>query len=443
MALKSPHRDWRLGMINPIDVRAVGLDQLLTNLWLCVVHGTRPLVRLSTPFDSVAQVAELMEKRTAEHFDGFDEAPGAAETWLRSDLLRVLKRHPEQFAVARPVHGLATRLRGSTRASSDSFASWLVYDWICAEDPDLLEELRAFVQVDVAAEDLDLASFALALLGDGEEQDVARPNSENSIRPPLCRGHAATYCDDLRRLLAHRPVMPRTALVDHIQRLTGFHLGLYLLRIFRIVSEVEHRGGAGRCDACRAERGSHLPLPNSPRASRRLRRGRPLPDREARGGVLGATGGRSRPLHPQSPRPQETARVRHRPRGTPSGGRDRLRNDRGDRRRGTCRPPRTTRLLLRQPHRRSAPLQCRERGPHSRAGEGVPAARPLVLSHLRRAARLLLRTPLVQLPPLPSRLASRQEQRGRRAASAARRPPQAPARPRCLTSRDADADRSR
>lgn len=255
MALKSPHRDWRLGQINPIDVRAVGLDQLLTNLWLCVMHGARPLIRLATPFDSVVQLADLMEKRTAEHFDGFDDAPGAAETWLRSDLLRVLKRHPEQFAVARPVHGLAARLRGSTRDSSDSFASWLVYDWICAEDPDLLEQLRAFVDVDVHDPDLDLASLALALLGDGEEKDVPKPNSENSVRAPLCRGHAAIYCDDLRRLLAYRPVMPRTVLVDHIQRLTGFHLGLYLLRLFQIVSNVEHRGGAGgRCDACRAGR---------------------------------------------------------------------------------------------------------------------------------------------------------------------------------------------
>jgi hypothetical protein len=227
------------------------------------MYGTRPLVRLSTPFDSVAQVAELMEKRTADHFEGFEESRGAAETWLRADLLRVLKRHPEQFAVARPVHGLATRLRGSARAADDSFASWVVYDWISAEGNELLQQLRDFVQVDPADDDLDLASFALALLGDAEEQDIPKPNSEATARPPLCRGHAATYCEDLRRLLAHRSVMPRTVLVDHIQRLTGFHLGLYLLRLFRIVSDVEHRGGAGgRCDACRAERspGTRCPI---------------------------------------------------------------------------------------------------------------------------------------------------------------------------------------
>lgn len=257
MALRAPHREWRLEQISPIDVRAVGLDQVLTNLWLCVIYGTRPLVRLSTAFDNVTQVADLMEKRTADHFEGFADAPGAAEAWLRADLLRVLKRRPEQFAVARPVHGLATRLRGTSRDSSDSNASWLVYDWIKADDPneELLQELKSFVEVEPDDPTLDLASFALALLGSGEERDVPKPNTQDTVREPICRGHAAIYCDDLRRLLAYRAVVPRTALVDHIQRLTGFHLGLYLLRVFRIVSDVEQLGGAGgRCEACRAGR---------------------------------------------------------------------------------------------------------------------------------------------------------------------------------------------
>jgi hypothetical protein len=264
MAMKSPHSDWKLDAISPIDVRAVGLDQLLTNLWLCVLHGARPLVRMSTVFDSVAQVADLMERRHEGNFGGFDAEPGTAESWLRSDLLRVMKRHPEQFAVARPVHALATRLRGSARASSDSFASWLVHDWIQAVDEPLIEELRAFIDIDPSDEDLDLASYALALLGAAQEPDVARPGREQSIRPPLCRGQAATYCADLRRLLAYRHLMPRTVLVDHIQRLTGFHLGTYLLRLFQIVTDIEQRGGADRaCDSCAAgcspgERCPHL-----------------------------------------------------------------------------------------------------------------------------------------------------------------------------------------
>src|SRR5262249_9410827 len=234
MAIKAPHSDWKLDQITPIEVRAVGLDQLLTHLWLRVLHGPRPLVRMSTVYNTVAQVADLMERRHDGDFDGFGGQPGAAEAWLRSDLLRVLKKHPEQYAVARPVHGLATRLRGTGKAASDSFASRVVYDWVEFTDERLLVELREFIDVDPDDPELDLASYARALLGRGEEPDIPRPAEPGTAMTPHCLGVASSYCRDLRRLLAYRTVMPRTVLVDHIQRLTGFHLGLYLLRLFRI-----------------------------------------------------------------------------------------------------------------------------------------------------------------------------------------------------------------
>ena len=45
-------------------------------------------------------------------FEAIDEdQDGAAEAWLRADLVRMLRRKPEQFTVGRPVHALATRVR--------------------------------------------------------------------------------------------------------------------------------------------------------------------------------------------------------------------------------------------------------------------------------------------------------------------------------------------
>ena len=257
MAMRSPHKDWRLNEISPIDVRQIGLDQLLTSLWLNVLHGPRPTARMTTAFEGVAQVAALMERRGEEGFVGFWNAPGAAETWLRSDLLRVMKQHPEQFAVARPLHGLAARLRGPNRAASDSNASLVVYNWMATEDPGLIEELRQFVKVDSADDTLDLASFALALLGEEQVEDRPKPVDDRADRMPasLCRGQARLYCDDLRKLLAYRAAMPRTVVVDHIRRLTGFHLGIYMLRVFHAVAAIEGDGGALRsCETCTAGR---------------------------------------------------------------------------------------------------------------------------------------------------------------------------------------------
>jgi hypothetical protein len=79
---------------------------------------------------------------------------------------------------------------------------------------------------------------------------MVKSDTPESVPTPVCLGQARTYTEDVRRLLAYRDSIPRSALVDHLRRLTGFHLGLYLLRVFRAVVEVE-QSGVRSCDACR------------------------------------------------------------------------------------------------------------------------------------------------------------------------------------------------
>jgi hypothetical protein len=249
MALKSPHRDWRLDLVNPIDIRAVGLDQLLTRLWLRILHGNRPLLPRPGAAQQVSELANLIEG-SETGFRQFAENPGAAESWLRADLVKTLRRTPEKFTVARPVHALAARIRSIDKQTDDSLASLVVYSWLSHVDPGLLPELRVFIDVAPEAEErVDLATLALAVLGAEQPADQLRSDEPDSCPPPLCLGQARDYADDARRMLAYAPVMPRAALVEHLRRLTGFHLGLYLLRVFRIAVDVE-RNGTPRCLAC-------------------------------------------------------------------------------------------------------------------------------------------------------------------------------------------------
>jgi hypothetical protein len=251
MTLKSPHKDWRLPLANVLDVRAVGLDQVLTRLWLRVLNDNRALMRRTGGMQTVAELVNEISRRGNSKFRGFPAAPEAAEAWLRADLVKTLKRYPERFAVARPVHGLATRVRNQ-RESDDSAASLAVYGWLRSADAELIDVLADFLTVDVERERIDLASYALALLGEDQEEDVPVREPEDTPRP-LCRLQATTYADDLRRLLAYRTVMPRATLVDHLRRLTGLYLGLTLLRTFAIVGEVERSGGTRpACEACAA-----------------------------------------------------------------------------------------------------------------------------------------------------------------------------------------------
>lgn len=265
MALKSPHREWRVPQANPLDVRAVGLDELLTRLWLRVLHDNRPLIRRPGSIQTIAELANEMSRPNNQSFRGFSDVPAAAEVWLRADLVKPLRRYPQFFSVARPVHSLATRLR-STKGADDSLASQVVYGWLKYADEGLIDDLRRFVMVRADEEDeLDLASYALLLLGAEHEDDV-RAQEPDEPPTPQCLVHAANYADDLRRLMAYAPVMPRAALVDHVRRLTGLYVGLGLLRTFQIVVDVERRGGEIRtCAAC-----AHGSAPSDGRCPYRL-----------------------------------------------------------------------------------------------------------------------------------------------------------------------------
>jgi hypothetical protein len=260
MRLSSPHKDWRFDLISVMDVRAVGLDQLLTNLWLRVEHDNRPWRKRGSGAQRVVELAHQMERRGNDRFRDFVDEPGVAEAWLRADLLRVFKRAPEEFSVARPLHSLAARVR-NPRRDDDSNASSVIYGWLEHCGQDLLPVLKQFIDPSGEAEELDLASLGLALLGEDQEPDVT-VGEPRPAPAPTCYGEAVTYVEDLRRLLAYQGQMPRSVLVEHIARLTGLHLGIHYLRLFRIVVDVEQKQGARRtCESCSDQRVPGGPCP--------------------------------------------------------------------------------------------------------------------------------------------------------------------------------------
>ena len=243
-SISTPHSDFRLDLVSPIDVRAVGLDQLTTRLWMRLLLDNRPPARRTRDYATIAELAQEIERDGNEHFRGFADDSQATESWLRADLIRPLKREPTKYTVARPLHAHAVRLRGTNRQSNDSNASAAVYSWLWHTDKALIKDLRALITEPMDSASSDLVSLALHHLGGEQEPDrPAKPDTEPSRPPkPLSMPHARVYADDVRRLLAYRSAMPRPALVAHFQRLTGFHLGLYLLKVFDIVADVQATG---------------------------------------------------------------------------------------------------------------------------------------------------------------------------------------------------------
>ena len=83
---------------------------------------------------------------------------------------------------------------------------------------------------------LDLDTMMIVRMVDleGLKED---PSGERSTpEAPLCRGQARLFCDDLRRLLAYEKYVPRSVMIGYLRTAIGFHLGLYLLRLFQEMS---------------------------------------------------------------------------------------------------------------------------------------------------------------------------------------------------------------
>lgn len=241
---------FHLDLINLVQRQSVrDLEVVLTNLWLKVIHDNRRVKPRSSDTKSTELAQQFVHDPDSPF--GFPDV-SAADAWLRSEALVMLKgtsyrRRIGEFVVARPVHDLATRVRNN-KAANDFGTANVAYAWL-QESPDVLEDLKSFLHVSVSDAGDDLTTYALALLGDSVGPDA--PQSEpQTIPAPTCRRLGRQYAEDIARLLSYQRVLPRIALVEHLARITGLYIGLYLLTTFETIISLERTGADEPCGGC-------------------------------------------------------------------------------------------------------------------------------------------------------------------------------------------------
>ena len=79
----------------------------------------------------------------------------------------------------------------------------------------------------------------------GKKATVDMKDSQEPERfPPLCVGQVDLLADDVLRLLAYERHVPRSVLVEYLTTLFAFHLGLYYLRIIKLLPILVRRRSA-------------------------------------------------------------------------------------------------------------------------------------------------------------------------------------------------------
>ena len=90
---------------------------------------------------------------------------------------------------------------------------------------------------------LDVETQALLRLLD-QVEDAPDTKSGRETFAPLCVGAADLLAEDIQRLLFYQRFIPRSVMVDYLKVLIAFHLGLYHLRLLKLLPALVRKKGA-------------------------------------------------------------------------------------------------------------------------------------------------------------------------------------------------------
>ncbi|WP_295639274.1 hypothetical protein [uncultured Methylibium sp.] len=246
MALSRRDREFRLPKISYLDFKQLEMDRVLTAFFARLAHNGFPSrLRRKVELSVESFVEEFLEH--PEWFTGFKDHREVLERWVETHLLDVVNRGKPNQAVAapRPLHGFTYRFR-NPKHSRDYGAAQHLYEMLYGArngaGQKAIEHLNHFFfqghdkvtgKADTGAV-LDVETQALLRLLD-QVEDAPDTKSGRESFPPLCVGAADLLAEDIQRLLFYQHFIPRSVMVDYLKVLIAFHLGLYHLRLLKLL----------------------------------------------------------------------------------------------------------------------------------------------------------------------------------------------------------------
>lgn len=259
MPIKGRDKDYKTSKVSYVDFKHIEMDRVLTMLF--------PLLKFdgySSRFirGKMLTVDDFLEE-FIEHkdwFKGFEENRNIITKWLETDLLDLVNRGKSDQAVAapRPLHGNTYKFKNSKFARDYGVSEqiyWMLYYARKGKGQAARDALRHFFfagydfHTDKYDADIivDVETQALLRLDHQVTQDIKSSEEPEKIQP-LCIGQADIMADDILRILAYEPYIPRSVLVEYLKTLLAFHMSLYHLKLLQILPKlVKQRSGNNLC----------------------------------------------------------------------------------------------------------------------------------------------------------------------------------------------------
>lgn len=255
MSLSKRDREFRLPKISYLDFKHLEMDRVLTAFFARLAHNGFPSrLRRKVELSVESFVEEFLDH--PEWFTGFKDHREVLERWVETHLLDVVNRGKANQAVAapRPLHGFTYRFR-NPKHSRDYGAAQHLYEMLYGArngaGQKAIEHLNYFFfqghdKVTGRADSgvaLDVETQALLRLLD-QVEDAPDTTSGRETFAPLCVGAADLLAEDIQRLLFYQRFIPRSVMVDYLKVLIAFHLGLYHLRLLKLLPALVRKKGS-------------------------------------------------------------------------------------------------------------------------------------------------------------------------------------------------------
>jgi len=260
MSIKGRDKEFRTPKTTYVDFKHIEMDRVLTMLFPRLKYDGYASRRPSRGGDLT--IEEFMEDflEHPEWFAGFDRFPQVVYRWIETDLMDVVNRGKVNQAVAapRPLHGNTYKFRNAKHTRDYGAAEqiyWMLFYARKGKGQAARDALKRFFfsGIDLVTDrydpnvSVDVETQAILRLDHQVTQDM-KDSKEPSRFQPLCIGQADIMADDILRLLAYEPHIPRSVLVDYLKTLMAFHLALYHLKLLQMLPKlVKQRSGNDFC----------------------------------------------------------------------------------------------------------------------------------------------------------------------------------------------------
>ena len=260
MSIKGRDKEFRIPKVSYLDFKHIEMDRVLTMLFPRLKYDGYASRRPPRGGDlSVDEfLADFLEH--PEWFSGFDQHPDVVRSWIETDLMDMVNRGKSNQALAapRPLHGNTYKFRNAKHTRDYGAAEqayWMLFYARKGKGQAARDALRRFFfpGVDLVTDrydpsaSVDVETQAILRLDHQVTQDM-KDSKEPSRFQPLCIGQADIVADDILRLLAYEPYIPRSVLVDYLKTLMAFHLALYHLKLLQMLPKlVKQRAGNDLC----------------------------------------------------------------------------------------------------------------------------------------------------------------------------------------------------